>query len=333
LKNKGFNLLKIALSLALLVIILSQINLADLWNELRDIDLALLGLAQAAYLVGIGIRAYRWQLLFRALGEQVSFWRLAELYLVGMFFNHFLPTGIGGDVVKVYEVSRRESHASSAISATLADRLTGILGSSLIALIAVLVDRRDVPRPIIQAVFIVSFGIVAGTLLFTQRQWWDALFARMGLLKRVTSVPRVQRLYQALTGYTMGDILRTMLVSLPFTITLILTQVLIARSLGVDLALRYFLLFVPLIALANVLPISFNGLGVREGTYQLLFVPVGVSVTAAVAMSLIFHVVRLIVGLLGGVVYIFSGIREQVNDGLRQTIDKAETGAGDHQGN
>jgi uncharacterized membrane protein YbhN (UPF0104 family) len=165
-----------------------------------------------------------------------------------------------------------------------------------------------------QAVFVVSLGIVVGTLLITQRKWLDAIIVRIGLLRRVVSIPRVQRLYEALTGYTRGDIARTVLVSLPFTAALILTQVLIARSLNVNLALRYFLLFVPLIALANVLPISFNGLGVREGTYQLLFVPVGVNAAAAVAMSLAFHIVRLFAGLLGGVVYIASGVREQLQD-------------------
>jgi len=311
-KWSGF--LKIALSLALLVVVLSQLSLADLWSELRGTNWRLFGLAVLSYLVGAGIRAFRWQLLFRALGERVSFWRLTELYLIGMFFNHFLPTGIGGDVVKIYEVSRRESNASAAISATLADRLTGILGSSLVALVAVLVDRRDVPELIAQAVFIVSLSIVAGALLLTQRRLLDAIIARVGVLRRIVSVPRVQRLYQALTGYALADIAKTALVSLPFTATLILTQLLIARSLGVDLALKYFLLFVPLIALANVLPISFNGLGVREATYQLLFVPAGVSAASAVAMSLVFHVVRLITGLMGGVLYLWSNMREHLSN-------------------
>ena len=308
--KKWSTILKIVLSLVLLVVVLSQLSLAELWNELKNANLMLFGLALLSYLVGVAIRAYRWQLLLRALGQQVSFWRLVELYLIGMFFNHFLPTGIGGDVVKIYEVARQESNTPAAISSTFADRLVGILGSSLVALVAILVDRRDIPKPIAQAVFIVSFGIVAGTLLLTQRRWWDVIIARIGLLKRVMSVPRIQRLYQAMTGYAPGDIFKTMLVSLPFTVTLILTQVLIARSLGVDLALRYFLLFVPLIALANVLPISFNGLGVREGTYQLLFVPVGVSPASAVAMSLVFHVVRLVTGLIGGVLYLWANVRQ-----------------------
>jgi len=309
--KKWSSLLKIGLSLIVLAVVLSQISLSELGRELQGVDLELFGLAVLFYLIGTGIRAYRWQMLFRALGEHISYWRLIELYLVGMFFNHFLPTGMGGDVVKIYEVSRRESHTSVAISTTLTDRLTGILGSSLVALVAVLVDRRDVPGLLAQAVFVVSFGIVAGALLLTRRRWLNAIIDRIGLFRRVISLPRVRRLYEALTGYTLSDILKTTLVSLPFTAMLILTQLCIARALNVNLALKYFLLFVPLIALANVLPISFNGLGVREGTYQLLFVPVGVSSAAAVAMSLAFHVVRLIVGLVGGAVYVFSNVREQ----------------------
>jgi len=311
--KKGPAILKIVLSLVLLVVVLSQLSLAELWNELKNANLALFGLALLSYLVGVAIRAYRWQLLLQVLGQRVPFWRLVELYLIGMFFNHFLPTGIGGDVVKIYEVARQESNTPAAISATFADRLVGILGSSLVALMAILLDRRDIPRLIAQTVFIVSFGIVAGTLLLTRRRWWDVIIGRIGLLKRVMSVPRVQRLYQAMTGYTLSDILKTILVSLPFTVTLILTQVLIARSLGVGLALKYFLLFVPLIALANVLPISFNGLGVREGTYQLLFVPIGVSPASAVAMSLVFHVVRLVTGLIGGVLYFWASVREPLH--------------------
>lgn len=311
-KNR-LGLIKIILSLVLLAVVLAQLNLHELWHELQTIDLGLFGLSVLAYLMGIGIRAYRWQLLFRALGERISLWRLIELYLIGTFFNHFLPTGMGGDVVKIYEVSRRESQASTAISTTLADRLVGILGSSLVALVAVLVDRKDVPATIVQAVLTVSLGIVIGTLMLTQRKWLDAIIARLGPAQRAMTRPRLQKLYQALTGYTLGDVLKSALVSLPFTATLVLTQVLIARAMGVGLAFKYFVLFVPLIALANVLPISFNGLGVREGTYQLLFVPVGVHAAAAVAMSLAFHVVRLIAGLLGGGVYILSGVREQLS--------------------
>jgi uncharacterized protein (TIRG00374 family) len=143
--KKWSDLLKIAFSLVLLVLVLSQSNLAELWRALQGASLELLGLALFAYLIGVAIRAYRWQLLLRVMGEHISFWRLSELYLVGMFFNHFLPTDMGGDVVKIYEVSRRESHTSAAISATLTDRLIGILGSSSVALVTVLIDWRDVP--------------------------------------------------------------------------------------------------------------------------------------------------------------------------------------------
>jgi uncharacterized membrane protein YbhN (UPF0104 family) len=179
----------------------------------------------------------------------------------------------------------------------------------------VLINRRDVPLRLAQVVFVVSFGITAAVLTLTQRRWLDAVIEHASPLQRLVGIPRVQRLYQALTGYTLGDFAKTVLVSLPFTATLILNQWFIARALGVSLALKYFFLFEPLIALATVLPISLNGLGVREGIYQLLFVPVGVSPMAAVAMSLTYQISRLIIAMLGGVVYVLSGVREQLVPG------------------
>ena len=73
-KNRS-GLIKIILSLVLLAVVLAQLNLHELWHELQTIDLGLFGLSVLAYLMGIGIRAYRWQLLFRALGGVGTFHR------------------------------------------------------------------------------------------------------------------------------------------------------------------------------------------------------------------------------------------------------------------
>ena len=68
-------------------------------------------------------------------------------------------------------------------------------------------------------------------------------------------------------------------------------------------------LFVPVIAIINLLPISFNGLGMREGVYQFLFVPVGVADASAIAMSLAFYFLRLSTGLIGGILYALRSAR------------------------
>jgi uncharacterized protein (TIRG00374 family) len=86
-------LIKFILSLMLLAIVLAQLDLNELWRVLQAIDRGLFGLSALAYLAGIVIRAYRWQLLFRALGERISLRRLTELYLIGTFFNRIRSVG------------------------------------------------------------------------------------------------------------------------------------------------------------------------------------------------------------------------------------------------
>jgi uncharacterized membrane protein YbhN (UPF0104 family) len=91
-------------------------------------------------------------------------------------------------------------------------------------------------------------------------------------------------------------------------LSLIIVQFFIARALSVDLPLAVFGLFVPIIAILNLLPLSFNGLGVREGVYQFLFVPIGVSTAIAIAMSLAFYFLRFGAGIVGGLFYAYNSV-------------------------
>jgi uncharacterized membrane protein YbhN (UPF0104 family) len=99
-----------------------------------------------------------------------------------------------------------------------------------------------------------------------------------------------------------------------FDVAWIVVRYLIALALGVHLSIWYFLLFIPIISLVTLVPISFSGLGVREGAYVYLFSQVGVEALSAVSMSLGFYGLRLIGGLIGGVIYAL-GSRTYLGEG------------------
>ena len=129
-------------------------------------------------------------------------------------------------------------------------------------------------------------------------------------------------------------LLRALAISIPFTLILIMIQYSIAMALDVDLPLSVFPLFVPIIAILNLLPFAFNGLGVREVVYSILFVPVGAAPEEAVAMSLAFYFLRFGAGVVGGVLYAWSSVSHLLgspqadNVGQRQSKlkqDPAET--------
>jgi uncharacterized protein (TIRG00374 family) len=305
---KPANLIKIGVSLIVLAIVVQRVGADNLLDALRRIDMLWFAAALAIHLLGIVVRAYRWSLLIASLGAPVPFGRLLYLYFVGNFFNTFLPTGIGGDVVKIIELAP-ERGGVVAFSTVFVDRLTGILGSSLIALAAVVTLPGDVPPEIQTLVVVVSGGIVFATLALTQGKYLDRLIWRSRFFSNLPFAGKLHKVYAALTFYSVGAITRATLVSFPFTLTLIATQVALARALGLDIDARYFVIFTPIVALAQVLPISLNGLGIREGAFAVLFSSVGVAPSDAVAMSLLYQLLRALTGLLGGVLYIIGNLR------------------------
>lgn len=308
-------ILRVAISLIVLAIVIVNVGTENLLGALRAIDLRWFAIAVLIHLAGLVIRTWRWSMLIAALGTPIAFGRLFYLYLAGTFFNTFLPTGIGGDVVKIIELSPQRGGAQ-AFSTVLADRLTGILGSSLIALIVAIIDPADVPPDVRAIVIAVSAAVLLASLLLTQRPLLDRVFTRLPFWSKLPK--KLIKLYEALTSYSLGAIARSTLISLPFTLTLIGTQYALALGLGVAAPIRYFALFIPMVALIQLLPISFNGLGVREGAFQVLFGAVGVGEAQAVAMSLMYYIVRVVTGLLGGLVYLIGNLKK-TDDGRQPT--------------
>ncbi len=299
-------IIQVVISLGLLALLVYQVGPAAILSTFAEISLTWYALALLLFMGNIVLRAYRWYLLLHALDERPSFLYLTYLYFVGFFFNNFIPTGFGGDVVKVLGVRQTYGRGIDALSSVIMERLTGLLGSSLIALLALtwnaLVSpaHLEVPAPLLLMTFMVSIGIMAGFIILRWAQPLDWLARSMPFTRPITANQKVLRLADTVRRYPISELWRALLISIPFTISLIFVQYAVARALHVDVSWPLFALFVPIIALVNLLPISFNGLGTREGVYLLLFVPAGIPSEQAIAMSLAYYGLRIIAGLLGG---------------------------------
>ena len=197
-------------------------------------------------------------------------------------------------------------HGSEALSSVLMERVTGLVGSSLIAIAALLwntsAHAADVHLPWALWALIIVTAIGIPVAFFVAR-WADPTALLRRVYPKAPSLPfydRIERLVNTIHRYPMRALVSALLISLPFTLNLVLVQVTIADALNVHLPFGVFALFVPIIAIINLLPITFNGLGLREGIYTFLFVPVGVPAATAVSMSLAFYFLRFSAGLLGG---------------------------------
>ncbi len=307
-KKKLLNLLKIVLSLGLLALVLLSVGVQDALDALQGLDWRYLAVAFVLFQLGLVVRAYRWHVLLRALGVSVTYGRLVMLYFVGFFFNTFLPSGFGGDVVKMFELSQHSRRGAESVSAVLADRIVGLLASCLLALLGLAFGFRLVPWPVAGVIAALTLVILGGGWLLLQRDLWE----RLPLIGRLARQGGGRKLSATMLAYDGRSLLVAFLIGTVFTVVLAATNFCIALALGVRISPLYFILFVPVIGVVTALPISLNGLGVRESIYVALFTQAGVQDSQAVAMSLVIYALRLCAGAIGGMLYAVSGARELV---------------------
>lgn len=325
-KKTGLTLLKIVFSVGILVYIFTRVvHIQDLWTNLREASVSYLIAAVALYFVVQTISAYRWYLLLKPLDLEVSFLRILSLYYLGMYFNFFLPSAIGGDVVKVYYLHKETGRLSASTASVFLDRDIGMGGLVLAATAVAAYGGTRVPpeNGVLLAPLFALIGvafIVANLALF-YRPSYNALHRLLSLFKMKRADEKVERLYESFNAYR-GKwtlIIVTLAASLAIQIGCALVNMLAANAIGLHTQHGWidYMVFIPAIGLIGMIPLSVNGAGWREASYILLFqsVAIGDSTQAthqAATLSLLWLGIMVITSLPGGIVYIARGGRKKI---------------------
>lgn len=321
-RKQLFNVLKIVISLGLLIFIFSTIDLPAFLEVVRRANPWWLLTALAMMMLGVVIRAWRWQILLDAIGVRVPLAELTNIYFIGFLFNNLLPSGLGGDAIRIVELSRHAEHISDAVTSVVVDRFLGLSALQAIALMALLADWQAVPAAV--AYFTIAIfvgGLVLGFLLINRVVYKGVitLLSPLNHLTRIALIAKgvkvISSLAQSFQRYPSGALGRAYLVSFLFNFSLITMNVFIGLGLGAKASLTHYAIFVPITSIVLLIPISFAGLGVREGTYRQLFTQVGVPGEIAVAMSLLVYVIgNICTGLIGGTIYLLRSARGVVSE-------------------
>jgi len=309
-KNKTLSfLLKLAVSTALLVFffLAKKISFAAIGRELAGAAWGWLAVAFALNAIGLLASAYRWRILARALGDEIPIGFLVRSYLVGTFFNNFLPTRFGGDVVRIWDGSKYSRSLVRSSAVVLVDRATGLIVLFLFALAASLF-RLDMAReiPVVWAALLVgAAGLLAVALFFLPAagRLIERLPAR-GFLHSARS--KVLDLRATILAYRKApaDFARASAWAVVLQLNVVLYYFLIGRALRLSIPLLDYFIVIPIVLLVQVIPISVNGWGIREASYIAIFAFYGIGPAAAVSFSLVEVAFGLIVGLAGGAIYI-----------------------------
>jgi glycosyltransferase 2 family protein len=287
----GSRWLKLGLSVVLLAGLAYETDTADLRHALFAADPLWFWLALAGNIFSQVVSTVRWWMLTRPVGFGDPLGRLLAYYFSGMYLNLFAPSTVAGDIGRALFLAAGRRRAL-AFTTVIADRIIGLAALALIGALAIIL-LPDFPLPAYARwiAWAIPPLMVAGWLSLPK------LVARL-----LPAGNRWRRLIETELAPYWNDLrllAGTMVVSAAFHLIQIGTQVALARALGLPIAATFFLVFVPIVNILGMLPVSFSGIGVREAGYWYFLTPLGIDPEAAVALGLLGSLIVLVTGLSG----------------------------------
>jgi glycosyltransferase 2 family protein len=282
--------IKLAAGIGLVAFLLWHYDLRSAFRLMRRERPAFFCATVALYVAGQSMSALRWKLLAGLNGFAGRYSEFLSYYFIGMFTNVFVPGLVGGDALRALYLGRRHHRIGAAFASVMADRGVGLLSLFWLAAVAALCTTRvRLPTPVLHT------ALAAGGLSLL-------LFLAAPLLAKWASArSRVNQLLSPALPYLCRPMALTPAIALSALLQLALAtcQYLLGIGLGLDIALATFILIVPITNVIASLPITINGLGMREAGYLLLLGMAGVSKEQAVALSILYFAASLTGGFSG----------------------------------
>jgi glycosyltransferase 2 family protein len=301
---------RIVISATLFLVALYFINWHNVLVSFYQSNAAILLFAFSLHLIGLLVSVIRWQILARAVGISTNFKDLFILYWISLFYNIFLPTSIGGDVVRIYDLSKFTGNLNGSISTVVMDRLLGMIVFMFIAVIALFAGAGLMYSQsliLLVIVFFIGFAFLLAVLLSSRIRASFSHFIPMAI-KKIIEKKTTQFLETfSLYRHNSKVLILTILWSLLLQLNVIFYFYVIGISLGIHVHFFYYCVAIPVIQVATLLPISISGIGVREVSFIALFNQFNVSSEHAFSLSILGFILAVVFNSIGGLFLLIKG--------------------------
>jgi uncharacterized membrane protein YbhN (UPF0104 family) len=288
--------IRIAVSVLLLTLIAWRTDWSEVGQKFAHLRVELWFAAVGLYLVAQVASARRWQLFAQELHFEHTLAQYCAYSLIGMFFSLLLPTLVGGDMMRVWYLNGQSGRKWAAIASVFLERINGLLILIATACIGVLISPVELPWWIVGSVWgsaaCACLGVASLPIL---RRWQRLSLERREQVRIFIDVMRSPRV-----------LLESSVLSILVQVAAVLILWCLGIGLGLDVPIAYYCVLVPMVSLLMLLPISVNGMGVREGGTVLFLLPFGVNESAALTLAFLWFTTGVAVSLIGGVVYLFG---------------------------
>lgn len=248
--------------------------------------------------------ALKWWMLIRAKGIIAGYWRIFAYYLIGQFYNLFLPTSVGGDFVRSYELGKFSGRQADSLASVFIERYTGVLTLLAISVLAVLsqLARFNVGFVIFSLVaFAIGLGFIAW-MVFDSRVYQavkDWVVQRLPAAQKIFL--KLDKLFSSIDGYKQQPvaIVWAFINSLVFYFVAVLNVWVSALVFQLDVAFVDILIATPIIMLIMNIPLSIGNIGLMEFAYSSVFVLMGYPPALGLSVAILMRLKSLIDGLMG----------------------------------
>jgi hypothetical protein len=303
----------VGLLVALLLIDDNWRNVADIARETQSVYLLpFVGIVVVMFWVS----CLKWRLFLRGHAADLPMRRLMTLYVIGYFFNNFLPSNVGGDAVRSYMLGRHIESQGRAFSTVFLERFAGLLAMVSMAVGAYLLSPALRTEPLIRWSIILMGGATAGIALVI---WRPTIVTKMltpfrafeSVESMITKLVRVHGYVSHFRDEKMV-LVRAMGYSYVFYLLAAINVYIGGLLLGVQSSLPQLFVVTPIVMLIAAVPITLNGLGTREWAFSVYLASAGTTPEQGLAIALALRAQTIFLSAVGGILFLVDSSRNRV---------------------
>ncbi len=285
--------LKLFVSLAFVAWLVLQTNWSEVGEYVQKISIIHVVAYVGVLLLGMAVSSWKWKILLDHKEIHISLKKSFQLYLTGAFINNFMPSTIGGDTYRTYQVGKENKRYSAVGSTVIFDRFTGFFALMLLTGIIAIFQWQEISRYAelrfsVIGILLLMHGFIFFGIL-TRFSFWKKLSIKFPVI--------IQRLGNELSHYRQENIyLKVIGISVIFSlIGVALLNWILFAGLGISVGIMQYLSVIFIISIISALPISINNIGLKEWAYVTFFGFFGVAASAVVTVALVSRILQMLV--------------------------------------
>lgn len=308
LKNLNWKfILRLTFSLLLFCWLVFSVDWNQIWNALFQVNVTWLVLAIGWIVIAIVVSVIKWQLILQAQDLEVSWVELWKAYWIGLFFNNFLPSSIGGDAMRVLHIAKITNESAGVTVSVVMERFLATLALALVGLVA----SVNVENNLLQVRCLFLLLLLVSLLLTFLFLWGKIPWLMTSKNGKIATFFKQFVSHGKCLGKHPGKLVWALIWSVFFQIANVAVNYSLFQGLQIFQVNLWDTMFViPATAAVAMIPVGINGYGIREGAYVALLAPYGVEKAVAFTASVLFAFLVSFCSLWGGLLYLVAYKKE-----------------------